>query len=289
MQETSIDGSFGTTDATRPLEPEASAARTPPEAPRAPAVPAEKPSAAPQKPRAVARAKWFVLDVLFAAGMFVLGGTLALYGLRKATILRVAVEVAIVAIFAVAGYLALGWFAPEATSGWSLGEPLHRAAALVALAFALSYAGGTIAFWGWRYSRDPRVGMLLLAIGVSILGGRVAAIGMAFGELRVSQARVYTAAEALKGFKSSISVMKEAGVDPKPMAAVVKEFQSSVYGPAFAAGLGEAWKYRNRPTAPDFDHDMPDAGNPLVPAVVPQLTPAEGGQTTEVAPVSPSE
>jgi hypothetical protein len=289
MQEITPGGTFGTIDETTGPAPATLSARTLPTAPDTKAPPVEQATATPQKPRAVARAKWFVLDVLFAGGMFVFGGTLALYGLRKATILRVAVEVAIVAVFAVAGYFAIEWFAPEATSGWSLGEPLHRAAALVALAFALSYAGGTIAFWGWRYTSDPRVGMLLLAIGVSILGSRVAALGMAFGELRVSQARVYTAAEALKGFKSSISVMKEAGVDPRPMAAVVKDFQASIYGPAFAAGLGEAWKYRNGPTAPGLDQELFDADKPSFRPVVPQPLLDTDGQTTEDAPASSAE
>jgi hypothetical protein len=263
MQETSIDGTLRTTIGPKPSEARVPSDPMATEAPRVYAPPGEQPAALPAKPRRVARAKGFVLDILFATGVFVFGGTLAVYGMRKATILRVFVELTLVAAFVAAGYFALGWFAPETMRGWSFGDPLHRAAGLLALAFSLSYVGGTVAYWGWRYSGDARVGMLVLALGTAVMGGRVAALGMAFGELRVSEARVYTAEAAIKSFRSSVTIMKENGIDPAPLAGVVKDFETVVYGPDFATGLSAAWKYRSVGANPSFAIDAID--EPLAP------------------------
>lgn len=242
MQEITPGGTFSSVEDryrhdARPLAEESS----PP-----PAVPtiSAAPTSEAQKVRIASRAKTFMLDTIFAIAVFIFGGTLALYGMRKATILRVFVEVCVVFAFVAAGYFALDWLAPGIMDGWSLGEPAHRAVALTVLAFSLSYVGGTVAFWGWRYSRDARVGMLLLALGVALMGGRVTSLGMAFGELRVQQGRIFVAGESLKMLKSTMSIMKEAGVDPKPLGEVIVSFRDSVYGAPFASALGDAWKYR---------------------------------------------
>lgn len=283
--------SFGGTFETIPVSDVAQSAPTAPTEQTAtqpaavPARPVQDAQPKPEKPRVAARAKGFMLDVFFAVGVFVFGGTLALYGIRKASVLRVALEVALAAAFVVAGYLALGWFAADVVADWSLGKPLDRSAAFVALALVLSYAGGTVSYWGWRYSRDPRVGMLVLALGVALLGGRVASLGMAFEELRVSRARAYTADEA---FDALASLWKrQPSIDVGEMKAVTEEFRSAVYGPSFATGLSDAWKYRTIVRDPAVGVVAPAA--PAKAAQENRATPVtEGGASSEESAPAPA-
>jgi hypothetical protein len=79
--------------------------------------------------------------------------------------------------------------------------------------------------------------MLVLAVGMTLIGLRIASVAMAFGEIKAVDAKVEAGAAGLTALKSTIDVMKAGGVDPKPVAKIILDFQKSVYGSKYIEGF----------------------------------------------------
>lgn len=226
------------------------------------------------KPTKVARTKEFLLDSILASGVFVFGGLFALLGLRKISLVRLAVEVLIISLVLAGAYYGLAWSFPGSASAFSIDEPLHRAIMFFLAALVFEYVGGLVVYRGWKYAGDPKVGMLILALGVGFLGIRVAGIGMMVGEIRVATARVVVGEASHKSFDATVAAMKEAGIDPKPMGAIIHTFMDDVYGPNFGVRMRAMWTESFKPKplivdVPDGEGKSADAATPPLDLYVP--------------------
>lgn len=179
------------------------------------------------KPSKLKSAGNAVADLFMGIGVFLTGGVFGLAGYRRVSALRLIIESGIVAIIAVALYFATKTWLPD---GIDLADPLQRAAILVFVAIILAYLGGMVVHTGWNRKGDPKVSMLVLAVGMTLIGLRIASVALAVGEVRTVDAKVRVGEAALTAFKSTIDIMKQAGVDPKPLGAVIFDFQKEVYG-----------------------------------------------------------
>lgn len=169
-------------------------------------------------------------DLIMWVGVFITGGIFGLVGYRRVTALRLTIEAGIVAVIAAALYYTTKTWLHPYTDGVDLHDPLQRALLFVLGAIVLAYLGGMVVHVGWHRKGDPKVSMLVLAVGMTLIGLRIASVGMAFGEIKAVDAKVEAGAAGLAALKSTIEVMKADGVDPKPVAKVILDFQKSVYG-----------------------------------------------------------
>jgi hypothetical protein len=176
-------------------------------------------------------------DLIMWIGVFITGGIFGLVGYRRVTALRLTIEAGIVAVIAGALYYTTKTWLHPYTEGVDLGDPLQRAALFVLGAIILAYLGGMVVHVGWHRKGDPKVSMLVLAVGMTLIGLRIASVGMAFGEIRTVDAKVEAGTAGLAALKSTIEVMKAGGVDPKPVAQIILDFQKSVYGSKYIEGF----------------------------------------------------
>ncbi|MNU29078.1 hypothetical protein D3C71_175250 [compost metagenome] len=176
-------------------------------------------------------------DLIMWIGVFITGGIFGLVGYRRVTALRLTIEAGIVAVFAGALYYTTKTWLHPYTDGVDMHDPLQRALLFVLGAIVLAYLGGMVVHVGWHRKGDPKVSMLVLAVGMTLIGLRIASVGMAFGEIKAVDAKVEAGAAGLTALKSTIEVMKAGGVDPKPVAKVILDFQKSVYGSKYIEGF----------------------------------------------------
>ena len=187
-------------------------------------------------PTALRKAGVAFADLMMWIGVFITGGIFGLLGYRRISVLRLCVEAAIVAGLAAAWYFAAGTWLPSADA-LDLGDPLHRALAFTAGAVALAYIGGIVVHLGWHRKGDPKISMLVMAVGMTLIGLRIASLGMAYGQIKVADARIDAGSAGLAAIKSAVDVMKAEGVDPKPMAKVIIDFQKDIYGSKYIEGF----------------------------------------------------
>lgn len=185
------------------------------------------PEAKPSKLKSAGNA---FADLIMWIGVFITGGIFALVGYRRVTALRLTIEAGIFAVIAGALYYTTKTWLHPYTEGVDLHDPLQRALLFVLGAIVLAYLGGIVVHVGWHRKGDPKVSMLVLAVGMTLIGLRIASVGLAFGEIKTVDAKVEAGAAGLTALKSTIEVMKAGGVDPKPVAKVILDFQKSVYG-----------------------------------------------------------
>jgi hypothetical protein len=176
-------------------------------------------------------------DLMMWIGVFITGGIFALVGYRRVSAFRLTIEAVIVAIIAGALYYTTKtWLHPYA-DGVDLGDPLQRALLFILGAITLAYLGGMVVHIGWNRKGGPKASMLVLAVGMTLIGLRIASVAMAFGEIKAVDAKVEAGAAGLTALKSTIDVMKAGGVDPKPVAKIILDFQKSVYGSKYIEGF----------------------------------------------------
>lgn len=219
-------------DTTPPAQPEKTSA---------PVMGAKEPAAAPQagssKPSKLRSAGNAAADLIMGIGVFITGGIFALGGYRRVTALRLTVEAVIVAVIVGALYYsAKTWLYPY-TDGVDFGDPLQRAMLFVLSAIVFAYLGGMVVHIGWNRKGDPKISMIVLALGMTLIGLRIASVGMAYGEVRVADARVAAAEAGVDALSSTIGLMKAEGVDPKPAARIIMDFQKKVYGSKYIEGF----------------------------------------------------
>lgn len=214
----------------------APAPQTPPEhsAEQRPAAKANQPGSKPSKLKSAGNA---FADLIMWIGVFITGGIFGLVGYRRVTALRLMIEAGIVAVIAGALYYTTKTWLHPYTDGVDLHDPLQRALLFVLGAIILAYLGGMVVHVGWHRKGDPKVSMLVLAVGMTLIGLRIASVGMAFGEIKAVDAKVEAGASGLTVIKSTVEVMKAGGVDPKPVAKIILDFQKSVYGSKYIEGF----------------------------------------------------
>jgi hypothetical protein len=221
------------------------ASETAPPSPTAPATPEkDAPSkdqqATETRPSKLKSAGGAFADLMMWIGVVVTGGIFAMIGYRRVSAVRLAVEAAIIsAIIAALLYTTKTWIHPF-TEGIDLNEPLHRGILLVVCAIALAYVGGIVVHLGWHRKGDPKVSMLFVAVGMTLIGLRIASLGMAYGEIRVTDARRDAGAAGLTAIKATVDVMKAEGIDPKPVGKIIMDFQKDLYGSKFIEGVYSA-------------------------------------------------
>jgi hypothetical protein len=206
----------------------------------APGKPAEqKPisAAADPRPSKLKSAGSAFADLIMWIGVFITGGIFGLIGYRRVSALRLTIEAGIVAVIGGALYYTTKTWLNPYTDGVDLGDPLQRAPLFILGAIILAYLGGMVVHVGWHRKGDPKISMLVLAVGMSLIGLRIASVAMAYGETKTVYARVEAGAAGLTALKSTIDVMKAGGVDPKPVAKIILDFQKSVYGSKYIEGL----------------------------------------------------
>ncbi|NTF17816.1 hypothetical protein G6L37_05335 [Agrobacterium rubi] len=182
------------------------------------------------KPSKLKNAGNAMADLIMAIGVYVTGGLFALGAYRKVTALRLLIEAAVVTLVVGVLYLTTRSWIGQYVEGLDFNDPLQRAALFGVSAIVLAYLGGMVVHIGWNRKGDPKVSMLFLAVGMTLIGLRIASLGMAFGEIRVANTRVAAAAAGLEALKSTVSVLKSEGVDPKPVGKIIVDFHREVYG-----------------------------------------------------------
>jgi hypothetical protein len=177
-------------------------------------------------------------DLMMFIGVFITGGVFALLGYRKVSILRLSIELLIIAAIGSAlYYFGQPWLLPSGVSSLNIHDPLHRSLLFVAGAIVLAYAGGVVVSRAWNWKGDPRIAMLFLAIGMTLIGLRLTSVAFAVGEIRIASTRVDAGEAGLTAIKSAIAVLREHNVDPKPLAGVILRFQKDVYGSSVIEGF----------------------------------------------------
>ncbi len=208
--------------------------------PAAPSVTEKSPvSAAPPeaKPSKLRSAGSAFADLVMWIGVFITGGFFAFVGYRRVTALRLTIEAGIVAAICGALYYTTKTWLHPYTDGVDLGDPLQRAILFVLGAMILAYLGGMVVHVGWHRKGDPKVSMLVLAVGMTLIGLRITGLGLAFGEIKAGDARRDAGAAGLTALQATIEVMKAEGVDPKPVGKIIMDFQKDIYGSKYIEGL----------------------------------------------------
>jgi hypothetical protein len=169
-------------------------------------------------------------NLLMGIGVFITGGIFGLIGYRSFSIRRLTIEAVVFGLIATVMYFTTTTWLHPYTEALDLGDPLQRAVLFVVGAIILAYVGGMVVHVGWSRKGDPKMSMLVLAVGMTLIGLRIASLAMAFGEIKTVDAKVEAGAAGLKALTSTVDIMKAEGVDPKPVAALIMDFHKSIYG-----------------------------------------------------------
>lgn len=174
-------------------------------------------------------------DLVMAAGVLVTAGIFGFVGYRKVSPTRMCIEAALAVAIMGGLYFMAGHLLHPHMDSLDLSQPLHRMPLLVLAAIILAYCGAIVVHRGWNHKGDPKVAMITLALGMTLIGLRITCLGMAYGEYRVANARIDAASAGMEALKQTADIVREQGGDTKPLAPIMIEFQKAVYGSEYAS------------------------------------------------------